>query len=70
MSNQSWCCPKCRCVQYETGQFAATGGLFSKLFDVQNKKFRTVSCSQCGFTEVYKARGSAAESVLDFFVGG
>jgi len=45
----------------------ATGGAFAKIFDVQNKKFTTISCSQCGFTELYKRTSSSFGNVLDFF---
>ena len=27
-----------------------------KFFDVQNKKFVTISCCQCGYTELYRRR--------------
>ncbi len=62
-----WICPKCGNSSYETDEFRATGGAFAKLFDVQNKKFTTVSCSKCGFTELYKRQTSTLGNVLDFF---
>lgn len=64
MSNYK--CPKCGCTQYENDQFQATGGTLSKLFDVQNKKFITVSCRSCGYTELYKSTTSTGENILDF----
>ena len=27
---------------------------FAKIFDVQNKKFITITCTKCGYTELYK----------------
>ena len=39
-----WKCIKCGNTEFEKDQFQATGSNFSKLFDVQNKKFITVSC--------------------------
>ncbi len=63
-------CAKCNNTNYEQGQFQATGGTFSKLFDVQNQKFVTISCTNCGYTEIYKRKSGAAGNVLDFFVGG
>ena len=47
----------------------ATGGNFSKIFDVQNKKFITVSCTRCGYTELYKQETDAGWNILDFFIG-
>jgi len=64
----NWRCPKCGNNSYETDQFAATGGGFSKVFDVQNKKFTTVSCSRCRDTELYKAETSALGNIFDFFI--
>ena len=45
-------CEKCGCTEYVSDQFQATGGNFSKIFDVQNKKFITISCARCGYTEL------------------
>ncbi len=66
----NWRCPKCGNESYETDQFQATGGTFSKLFDIQNKRFTTVSCTRCRYTEIYKADVSEIENILDFFIGG
>jgi predicted nucleic-acid-binding Zn-ribbon protein len=68
MPNKKWICPKCNNSGYETDQFAATGGGLSKFLDVQNKKFTTVSCTQCGYTELYKTQTSTLGNVFDFFM--
>lgn len=62
-------CPKCGATQYEHDQFQATGGNFAKLFDVQNKKFITVSCVRCGYTELYRQDTGTGWNVLDFLIG-
>ncbi|MTI71112.1 MAG: GTP-binding protein [Firmicutes bacterium] len=62
----TWKCPKCSNTSYETDQFQATGGTFSKLFDVQNKKFSTVTCTKCKYTEIYKADTSDLGNIFDF----
>ncbi len=64
---KEWICPKCGCKEYEKDQLQATGGNFAKIFDVQNKKFFTVSCVQCGYTELYKTVSSATMNIIDFF---
>ncbi len=69
MERIHYVCPKCGCESYESDQFQATGGNFAKLFDVQNKKFITVSCMQCGYTELYKAETDDGMNVLDFLIG-
>lgn len=39
------------------------------MFDIQNKKFVTISCAQCGYTELYKAQTSTGMNILDFLMG-
>ncbi|WP_367924284.1 zinc ribbon domain-containing protein [uncultured Ruthenibacterium sp.] len=70
METRQYVCPKCGCTNYESDQFQATGGNFAKLFDIQNKKFYTISCAQCGYTELYKAVNDEGMNVLDFLIGG
>ena len=67
MQHSNWQCLKCQHTEYETGQFAATGGGLSKIFDVQNKKFTTVTCTNCKYTEIYKAETSGLGNILDLF---
>ena len=69
MEQQLYQCPKCGCTTYETDQFQATGGNLAKLFDVQNKRFVTISCTRCGFTELYRSETSGGWNVLDFLIG-
>lgn len=70
MDKIQYTCPKCGNTNYETDQFQATGGNFAKLFDVQNKRFHTVTCTRCGYTELYKGMGDDAMNILDFLIGG
>ncbi len=65
---RNYVCPKCGNTQYESDQFQATGGNFAKLFDVQNKKFITLSCTQCGYTELYRAKTDTGMNILDFLM--
>jgi len=67
MQDANWSCPKCKHDRYETDQFQATGGTLAKIFDVQNKRFTTVTCSQCTYTEIYKTDSSGLSNVFDFF---
>ncbi len=69
MTKRQFQCVKCGGTHYETDQFQATGGNFAKLFDIQNKKFVTVSCTRCGYTELYKQPEEGGMNVLDFFLG-
>ena len=67
MYHENWNCMKCGGQNYEADEFRATGGAFAKIFDVQNKKFSTVTCSHCSFTEIYKTETSTLGNVFDFF---
>lgn len=69
MEQRQYVCVKCGCRHYESDQFQATGGNFAKLFDIQNKKFITVTCCDCGYTELYKQPESTGMNVLDFLLG-
>ncbi len=65
----AYICAKCGGHDYETDEFRATGGNLAKIFDVQNKKFMTVSCQDCGYTELYRGDTSTLGNVLDLFTG-
>lgn len=60
-------CAKCGNTRYETDMMRATGGAFAKIFDVQNKKFTVVTCTNCGYSELYKGKTSGLGNVFDFF---
>ncbi|SJZ56614.1 zinc ribbon domain-containing protein [Selenihalanaerobacter shriftii] len=63
-------CPKCGSNSYERDEIRAAGGVFSKIFDVQNKKFIAVVCTDCGYTELYKkGKSSLLGNIFDFFTG-
>lgn len=67
MEHSNYNCPKCGHGSYETDEFRATGGMFSKLFNIQNKRFTTLSCTRCHYTEIYKTDSSKIGNILDFF---
>ncbi|WP_442809356.1 zinc ribbon domain-containing protein [Tamlana sp. 2201CG12-4] len=67
MENLNYTCPKCNNTSYTLGQMRATGGTFSKIFDIQNQKFSAVTCNRCTYTEFYKAKTSALSNIFDFF---
>ena len=67
MKHKNWQCQKCENQEFEEGQIATTGGGLTKFFNIQNKKFATVTCSRCRYTEIYKTDTSTIGNVLDFF---
>jgi predicted nucleic-acid-binding Zn-ribbon protein len=60
-------CPKCNNRQYRTETVSTTGGLFTKIFDIQHRRFTAVICSQCTYTELYRTKSSQIENIFDFF---
>jgi predicted nucleic-acid-binding Zn-ribbon protein len=67
MQGLNYTCPKCHDTRYEISEFRATGGFLTKIFDVQSKKFTTVTCARCRYTEIYKTDSSMLGNVFDFF---
>jgi predicted nucleic-acid-binding Zn-ribbon protein len=60
-------CPKCNHSQYELGEFRASGGFWTKIFDIQSRRYSTVTCAQCRYTEIFQADSSMLGNVFDFF---
>ncbi len=65
MEHKNWTCGKCNGRTFDTSEFRATGGLWTKLFGVQTRRFTTVTCSKCKFTEIYKADQSMLGNIFD-----
>ncbi|MEC9308384.1 MAG: zinc ribbon domain-containing protein [Chloroflexota bacterium] len=57
MSSTTFICLKCECTNYSVGRIRTTGSGLSRFLNLQNKRFDTISCSQCGYTEIYKQDG-------------
>lgn len=60
-------CPKCNNKTYKIGEIRTTGGFWTKVFNIQNKKFTSVTCEKCSYTEFYKASTKALSNIFDFF---
>jgi len=68
MQHEKWSCPKCSHREYEVGEIRVAGSFWTKIFDVQNKKYSSVSCSKYSFTECYKGQPSSGlANIFDFF---
>ena len=68
--SRRYTCPKCGHGSHEASEFRATGGLLTKIFDIQSKRFTTVTCSRCRFTELYQADQATLGNIFDFFTRG
>lgn len=70
MATKSFTCPKCGGKKAEVDNIRTTGSGFTRFFNIQNRKFLAVSCTHCGFTELYRAGAtSGASNILDFITG-
>jgi predicted nucleic-acid-binding Zn-ribbon protein len=60
-------CPKCGGSETEIDEIATSGTGLSKMFDVQNRSFKVVTCANCGYSELYK--GTSSGNMVDLFLG-
>lgn len=60
-------CPKCGCKTFTTGEIRTTGSFVTKIFDIQNRRFTSVTCNDCKYTELYNVPSKKIGDVLDFF---
>ncbi|OFY63284.1 MAG: GTP-binding protein [Bacteroidetes bacterium RBG_13_43_22] len=60
-------CPKCGCKICTTGEIRTTGSFVTKIFDIQNRRFTSVTCNECKYTEFYNVPSKKLGDVLDFF---
>jgi len=60
-------CPKCGGTSVSFSTISTTGGLLSRMLDVQNQCFEAVSCNGCGYTEFYKSNSSDTHNLIDLF---
>ena len=59
-------CAKCDNTEFEAGELRAAGGFWTKIFNIDSRRFTTVSCTRCQYTEIYRGASSRLGHVLDF----
>ena len=67
LHNYRYNCPKCGNKQYSLGELRAPGSFATKLFNIQNLRFTTITCDRCFYTEMFKTKSSQFGNVVDFF---
>ncbi len=67
MEKKTWYCPKCQNMTYEEDTVTMTGHTWSRFMNIQNRKFASITCTKCNYTELYKGVSKGWESVVDFF---
>ncbi len=69
-------CAKCGGSGAKIRKLAMTGaGIFDRMMDWQRNRYYFVSCSHCGYTEVYDAtvldgKGDSLRDIIDLIFGG
>jgi uncharacterized protein len=62
------CRAKCGNTRHEVGEMHVAGGLLGKLFEVEGRKFTSVTCTRCRLTEFSRADRSKLSSIFDLFI--
>ena len=67
MEKSRYICPKCGYKSYKMGEARMAGSFWAKIFDIQNRKFTTVTCEKCSHTGFYQTPANKMGNVFDFF---
>ncbi|MCC5929873.1 MAG: zinc ribbon domain-containing protein [Cyclobacteriaceae bacterium] len=62
-------CPKCGHNRYKLAEARMVGGIWSKIFNVQTRKFTTITCERCTYTEFYESPTRKLSNIIDFLAG-
>jgi predicted nucleic-acid-binding Zn-ribbon protein len=58
-------CPKCGSKNFTTGTIWASRSIIAKLLDIQDRRYTTVTCSVCQYTELYHLHPKRLGEVLE-----
>ncbi|KAF0976778.1 hypothetical protein FDP41_004073 [Naegleria fowleri] len=61
-------CEKCKGSSYRLGEVRSCGSLLAKIFNVQNRRFITITCKSCGHTQFFESTQSALANILDILI--
>ena len=68
MHHENWVCLKCKHTEYAISDIRVAGSFWTKIFNIQNKKYSAVSCNKCSYTEFYRGHpASNLANIFDFF---
>lgn len=59
-------CVKCGGTDHRKDDMRAEGGFRSAAFDVSTNRFVAVSCTRCGYTELYRTGLTGGSQFFDF----
>lgn len=59
-------CPKCGNKQYEIGEMWTIGSIWTRMFEVHNRRFTYITCQKCRYTELFKVSMKNIGEVFNF----
>jgi len=59
-------CPKCGNQIADIGEIRTTSSFLTKIFDIQNRRFTSVTCTKCRYTDFYNIPPKRIGEFLDF----
>lgn len=62
-------CPKCGNKISSIGEIRTASSFLTKIFNIQNRRFTSVTCTVCKYTELYNTPSKKIGDVLDFMIG-
>lgn len=62
-------CPKCGTKTSVIGEIRTASSFLTKIFNIQNRRFTSVTCTQCKYTELYSIPSKRIGDVLDLIIG-
>jgi predicted nucleic-acid-binding Zn-ribbon protein len=65
---QEFVCPRCEGKGAHVERLAMSGTGWSRLFEIQQYRYAFVSCTNCGYTEVYNLRTLEGKDDLGTFL--
>jgi predicted nucleic-acid-binding Zn-ribbon protein len=65
---QTFSCPRCGRKGGHAEQLAMTGAGLTRVFGFRKNDYAFVSCTNCGYTEVYNTRALDAQANLGIFL--
>lgn len=66
---REFACAKCNTTEFKSGEIRTTGSGISRFFNLQNQKFLTASCTNCGYTELFREDGGGVGNLFDILSG-
>jgi uncharacterized protein len=61
-------CPKCGSRSYTADEISTTGKVITRILNIQYKRFTSVTCTECKYTELYNISHKKLGDVLDIQV--